>query len=159
MEHPEQNNLVEKIQKGCEKSDYKMDYSIINVSNAIIENNSNIKGAIRRNNVCKHYFYGNNGNIPFKRTLSFSDFKMYEFKRINDNKPSIYQCTLHNSLINKIVAVTYAQTKEELFTANVAGFLCIKNIDFDKQEVSCISSCSDELPGLLLCGDIIFNDT
>lgn len=66
----------------------------------------------------------------------------------------IYETKFKDKMAGNIVAITYAQKKEELLTANIAGFICIKNIDFDNKSVECLCSCIGKFPGLLVDGDI-----
>ena len=105
MEHDTQDELVKFIKDECARSEYKMHYSTVPVSGAVIPNNSN-KGRMKRDAVCRHYFYGNidnnnNGNkimldrldaqlknqalsttqySAYLRNFSFSDFTMYALR-------------------------------------------------------------------------------
>eukprot|EP01083_Nonionella_stella_P028093 77357_1 len=57
-------------------------------------------------------------------------------------------------MVGNIVAVTHAQTVQELLTSNVAGFIYIKEIDLAKKEIIVLQSCVGPLPGLCLFGKV-----
>ncbi|ETO12453.1 hypothetical protein RFI_24922 [Reticulomyxa filosa] len=73
-------------------------------------------------------------------------------------KMHVQKITLGKHIENHVVAATYAQKPNEILKVNVAGFLFVKRVDPGTQLVTCVSTTPHDLPGLLLCGNIAWQD-
>ena len=55
-----------------------------------------------------------------------------------------------NELLHCLLAISHAGSEEQLLTANVAGFLYVREVDTARGIISCFAPAAGELPGKLL---------
>ena len=55
-----------------------------------------------------------------------------------------------NDLLHCLLAISHADTEDELLTKNVAGFLYVRDVDVAKGIISCFAPALGELPGKML---------
>lgn len=62
---------------------------------------------------------------------------------------------LTGDLQNSLVAVSHANTPDQLLSVSVAGFLYITNVDKDQRTITYLAPCPGHLPGkYLLTGNL-----
>lgn len=104
----------------------------------------------------KDYFYGPNHQLcPHLTRISFSSVTLW--KILPDS--FLTKVGWSSSLLYTILAISFAQSEEELLTANVAGFLCLREIDMTRQEFTVLSPSPGSLPNnFLLLSEIKYID-
>lgn len=125
----------------------------------------------------KEYFYGPKGNLfPHSIELKFADLKDRIYKIGGPNLPDSCMplgsksennqtklVSVHLSereLSNRILAVTFSTTTEDLILNSVAGFICVTEINVKEQKLTVLSPQPKPLPKtLLLLSDIQFVDS
>ena len=108
-----------------------------------------------RDSRIKQYFYGPRNNLfPHSYEVNFSDIKDKLYKigapelpdsclplgmKVTDNKTKLV-CVSPSprDLLNRVLAVSFTQTVEDLIMTNVAGFVVVTDV---KMEVRNISKC------------------
>ena len=130
-----------------------------------------------RDSRIKQYFYGPRNNLfPHSYEVNFSDIKDKLFKigapelpssclplgmKITDNKTKLV--TVNPSprdLLNRVLAVSFTQTVEDLIMTNVAGFVVVTDVKTEDQKIVVLSPQPRPLPDtLLLLSDIQYVDT
>jgi len=102
------------------------------------------------------YFYGYRKDLqPFTVEVKFSDIKDKMFKIgpcqiASSQSEGVYKIMdVHpsesNVLKNHLLGLSYANSKDELINGNIAGFICITNVDSNKKILTILSP-QPELP-------------
>eukprot|EP00095_Tigriopus_kingsejongensis_P001332 maker-scaffold1057_size73593-snap-gene-0.21 protein:Tk01332 transcript:maker-scaffold1057_size73593-snap-gene-0.21-mRNA-1 annotation:"clp1-like protein" len=125
----------------------------------------------------KQYFYGPSGNLfPHSFEVKFSELKDKVYKigapalpdscmplgmKSEDNQTKLVPVPLNpRDLLNHLVAVSFASTAEDLIITNIAGFICISEVNVEDQKVTILSPQPRPLPDtLLLLSDITYVDS
>ncbi|RZF37794.1 hypothetical protein LSTR_LSTR007156 [Laodelphax striatellus] len=85
-----------------------------------------------RDRVLKDYFYGPNNELkPYVFDVEWKDFKVYKVFYTDDSRPesiSLSFPALNTSLRNRILAVTFAQKKDDALESNISGFVCVADV-------------------------------
>lgn len=110
----------------------------------------------------EEYFYGRYREIePFTFELDFSELKhqLYKVYESSDEKSKVDEFKPNqkniNAFKNHLLALSYAKNEEQLLTSNVAGFICVTEVDFVKQKITVLSPQPEPLPKfLMLLSDI-----
>ena len=78
--------------------------------------------------------------------------------KISDIHPSESNVDRSNVIRNHLLGISFANSKEDLFNCNVAGFVCVTNVD-TKSKIVTILSPQPELPAdcLFVVSDIQYN--
>lgn len=77
----------------------------------------------------------------------------------NQTKLVAVQLTTRD-LLNHVVSVSFASATEDLIMTNIAGFICITDVNMDEQKVTILSPQPRPLPDtLLLLSDIQYVDS
>lgn len=113
----------------------------------------------------KEYFYGPSHDLcPHAVNLPFQSVTLYKIVAAAKAPHSILPLGASQSqeayeplkvlpsldLKFHLVGVSYAKKVDELLESNIAGFVYIKDINFDRNELVVLSPCSGPLPGELL---------
>lgn len=125
----------------------------------------------------KEYFYGPKLNLfPHSIELKFSDLKDRIYKigapslpdscmplgqKSEDNQTKLVLVNPNpRDLSNRILAVTFCETTEDLILTSVAGFICITEINMEEKKVTIMSPQPKPLPKtLLLLSEVQFVDS
>ncbi|XP_055382649.1 protein CLP1 homolog [Condylostylus longicornis] len=135
-------------------------------------------GAIRieaRDQRIKEYFYGSRTPLyPFSFDVKFADLKIYKIgapplpdscmpigMKAEDNKTKLVAVQPGPAMLHHILAVSFAEsTEEEVITTNVAGFICVTQVDMDRQVITVLSPQPRPLPNtILLLSELQFMDS
>jgi polyribonucleotide 5'-hydroxyl-kinase len=58
-------------------------------------------------------------------------------------------------LLHSVLAVSYAKTREDALTSNLAGFIYVTSFSEDRTKITCLSPCPGPLPGhIIIVGDL-----
>lgn len=142
-------------------------------SGGVVERSKSARSEARDFRV-KEYFYGcKNPLFPHSFDVKFSDVKIFKIgapmlpascmplgMKSEDNMTKLVAVTPGPNLLHHILAVSFASSEEEeVIQTNVAGFICVTNIDMDRQVMTVLSPQPRPLPQtLLLLSEIQFMD-
>ncbi|XP_065335760.1 protein CLP1 homolog [Cloeon dipterum] len=123
----------------------------------------------------REYFYGTKTNLyPHSFDVKFSDVRIYKIgapslpdscmplgMKAEDNMTKLVQVTPGMSVLNHLLAVSFATgVEEDVIRTNVAGFVCVTEVDMDRQTMTVLSPQPRPLPQtLLLLSEIQFMDS
>lgn len=128
-----------------------------------------------RDNRIREYFYGSKSPLyPHSFDVKWSDMKVYKVgapalpdscmplgMKAEDNMTKLVQVVPGMNLLHHVLAVSFAESVEEdVITSNVAGFICVTNVDVDRQTCTVLSPEQRPLPNtLLLMSELQFMDS
>ncbi|PNF25313.1 CLP1-like protein [Cryptotermes secundus] len=123
----------------------------------------------------REYFYGLRTPLyPHSFDVRFSDAKIYKIgapslpdscmplgMKAEDNLTKLVAVTPGPNLLHHILAVSFAASVEEdVIQSNIAGFVCVTNVDMERQSMTVLSPQPRPLPKtLLILSDIQFMDS
>jgi len=125
----------------------------------------------------KQYFYGANSNLfPHSFDVSFADIKDKIFKigapelpdsclplghKTGDHKTKLVSVNPSpKDLLNRVLAVSFTSTTEDVIITNVAGFIVVTDVKTDEQKLTVLSPQPRPLPDtLLLLSEIQYVDS
>jgi len=125
----------------------------------------------------KQYFYGANSNLfPHSFDVSFADIKDKIFKigapelpdsclplghKTGDHKTKLVSVNPSpKDLLNRVLAVSFTSTTEDVIITNVAGFIVVTDVKPDEQKLTVLSPQPRPLPDtLLLLSEIQYVDS
>ncbi|XP_053683587.1 protein CLP1 homolog [Sabethes cyaneus] len=128
-----------------------------------------------RDNRVREYFYGSKMPLyPHSFDVKFSDVKLFKvgspalpdsclplgMKR-EDNFTKLVPVQPGPHLLHHVLAVSFAEsTEENVIQTNVAGFICVTNVNMEKQVLTVLSPQPRPLPQtILLVSDLQFMDS
>ncbi|XP_075160250.1 protein CLP1 homolog [Haematobia irritans] len=142
-------------------------------SGGVVERSKEQRAEARDQRI-KEYFYGcKTPFYPFSFEVKFSDLKLYKIgapplpdscmpigMKAEDNKTKLVAVTPSPSILHHILAVSFAETNEDdVIGTNVAGFVCVTDVDMERQSIMILSPQPRPLPNtLLLLSDLQFMD-
>uniref|UniRef100_A0A0A9W5J4 Protein CLP1 homolog n=1 Tax=Lygus hesperus TaxID=30085 RepID=A0A0A9W5J4_LYGHE len=143
-------------------------------SGGVVERSKAYRAEARDDRV-KHYFYGNKTPLhPHSFDVKWSDLKIYKIgapplpdscmplgMRAEDNMTKLVSVQPGPNLLHHILALSFAASADDdIITSNIAGYICVTNVDVDNQTITVLSPQPRPLPDtvLVLC-DIQFMDS
>uniref|UniRef100_A0A1A9W0M8 Protein CLP1 homolog n=1 Tax=Glossina brevipalpis TaxID=37001 RepID=A0A1A9W0M8_9MUSC len=143
-------------------------------SGGVVERSKDLR-AENRDLRIKEYFYGHKTPLyPFSFEVKFADLKLYKIgapplpdscmplgMKAEDNKTKLMAVTPTPALMHHILAVSFAEsTDEDVIGTNVIGFVCVTDVDMERQSVMILSPQPRPLPNtLLLYSELQFMDS
>ncbi|KAJ8881351.1 hypothetical protein PR048_017832 [Dryococelus australis] len=143
-------------------------------SGGVVERNQLTRADTRDGRV-REYFYGLRTPLyPHSFDVWFSDTKIYKIgapalpdscmplgMKAEDNMTKLVAVTPGPNLLHHLLAVSFASSVEEdVITTNVAGFICVTNVDMERQCMTVLSPQLRPLPKtLLLLSEVQFMDS
>ena len=124
----------------------------------------------------KHYYYGfQNSLLPYTFDVKFSEIKekIYKIgapnlpescmplgKTADDNQTKLVAVSLTpKDLLNHVLAISHADSKDDLLSTNVNGFVVVTDVNVKESKISVLSPQPKPLPAtLLLLSDIKYID-
>ncbi|XP_022657342.1 polyribonucleotide 5'-hydroxyl-kinase Clp1-like [Varroa jacobsoni] len=123
----------------------------------------------------KQYFYGLKTTLyPHSFDVKFSDIKVFKIgapalpdscmplgMKVDDNRTKLVEVQNPASLLHHILSVSFAvSADEDTILSNVAGFVCVTNVDLERGTLTVLSPQPRPLPkSVLLVSDIQFVDS
>lgn len=138
-------------------------------SGGVVSRDANFRRRSRMTQI-REYFYGKSGTLsPDSRLLNFSDCVLYRVTggqaAPSSAMPIGAESLIHKltvelvtpgpDLVNSVLAVSYAETSDQVLSSNVAGFICVQKVDVENKRMTILAPCPGFLPNsVLLVGDI-----
>ncbi|GFG35312.1 hypothetical protein Cfor_10314 [Coptotermes formosanus] len=143
-------------------------------SGGVVERSQSARADARDARV-REYFYGLRTPLyPHSFDVRFSDTKIYKIgapalpdscmplgMKAEDNLTKLVAVTPGPNLLHHILSVSFAASiEEDVIQTNVAGFVCVTNVDMEQQSITILSPQPRPLPKtLLLLSDVQFMDS
>ncbi|XP_055606682.1 protein CLP1 homolog [Uranotaenia lowii] len=143
-------------------------------SGGVVERTRSQRAESRDNRV-KEYFYGSKMPLyPHSFDVKFSDVKIFKVgspalpdsclplgMKKEDNFTKLVPVQPGPQLLHHILAVSFAEsTEENVIQSNVAGFICVTNVNMEKEVLTILSPQPRPLPQtILLVSDVQFMDS
>ncbi|XP_057655334.1 protein CLP1 homolog [Diorhabda carinulata] len=123
----------------------------------------------------REYFYGTTKNslYPHSFDLKFSEIKIYKIgapalpdsclplgMKADDHMTKLVLLTPNAGLMHHLLAVSFAEKEdEEITTSHIAGFVCVTNVDTERQIITVLSPQPKPLPNnILVLSELQFMD-
>ncbi|XP_056636104.1 protein CLP1 homolog [Diorhabda sublineata] len=123
----------------------------------------------------REYFYGTTKNslYPHSFDLKFSEIKIYKIgapalpdsclplgMKADDHMMKLVLLTPNAGLMHHLLAVSFAEKEdEEITTSHIAGFVCVTNVDTERQIITVLSPQPKPLPNnILVLSELQFMD-
>ncbi|XP_053953016.1 protein CLP1 homolog [Anastrepha ludens] len=142
-------------------------------SGGVVERSRDLRSEQRDLRI-KEYFYGRRTPFyPFSFEVKFQDLKLYKIgapplpdscmpigMKAEDNKTKVVAVTPSPSLLHHILSISFAEsTDEDVIGTNVAGFVCVTDVDMDRQTITVLSPQPRPLPNtVMLLSELQFMD-
>ncbi|XP_049782845.1 protein CLP1 homolog [Schistocerca cancellata] len=143
-------------------------------SGGVVERNQSQRAEARDSRV-REYFYGLRSPLyPHSFDVRFSELKIYKIgapalpdscmplgMKAEDNHTKLVAVTPGPNLLHHLLAVSFAaSTDDDVIHSNVAGFICVTNVDMERQSLTVLSPQPRPLPKtLLLLSEVQFMDS
>lgn len=143
-------------------------------SAGVVERSRAVRGESRDYRI-REYFYGYRSPLyPHSFDVKWSEIKLYKIgaptlpnsclplgMTATDNKTKLVAVQPSQSLLHHILALSFADTPEEdVVTTNVTGFICVTNVDIERQTITILSPQPRPLPKTIcLLSDLQFMDS
>ncbi|XP_037935289.1 protein CLP1 homolog [Teleopsis dalmanni] len=133
-------------------------------SGGVVERSRDLRNESRDGRI-KEYFYGNRTPLyPFSFEVKFQDLKLYKIgapplpdscmpigMKAEDNKTKLVAVTPSYGLLHHILAVSFAESVEDdVIGSNLAGFVCVTDVDIERQSLMILSPQPRPLPNTIL---------
>ncbi|XP_058187169.1 protein CLP1 homolog [Rhododendron vialii] len=156
------------------KSKPNVDVVKLQKSGGVVTRLGNVRKKARHFRI-KEYFYGpSNDFSPHSNTANFSDLSIY---RVGGGPQAprsalpigaepaadptrLVHVTISKDMHHAVLAVSFAKEPDQIISSNVAGFICITEIDFDRKKITYLAPSAGELPGrFLIMGSLAWLET
>ncbi|KAL3250133.1 hypothetical protein MRX96_055731 [Rhipicephalus microplus] len=143
-------------------------------SGGVVERSKSMRSESRDSRV-KEYFYGLKTPLyPHSFDVKFSDVKLYKIgapslpdscmplgMKAEDNFTKLVPVPLGPNVLHHILSVSFAASSDEdILQTNVAGFICVTEVDMERQTLTVLSPQPRPLPkAVLLLSEIQFMDS
>ena len=147
------------------KSEFGSKLQVVKIpkSGGVVAREEKTRSKLRDTKI-RHYFYGvQNDLCPQSKSVKFSDVVIYKIGggpqaplsalpigAQSTHNPLRLSPTLPNStMCHSILAISHAQTPEDVLKSNVAGFIWIREsgVHTQQKKIDLLCPCSDPLPG------------
>ncbi|XP_014239410.1 protein CLP1 homolog [Cimex lectularius] len=128
-----------------------------------------------RDSQVRQYFYGKRTSLhPHSFDVKWSDLKIYKIgapplpdscmplgMKAEDNMTKLVLVQPGPSLLHHLLAVSFASSPEDdIITTNIAGYICVTNVDVDNQTLTVLSPQPRPLPDtLFILSEVQFMDS
>jgi polyribonucleotide 5'-hydroxyl-kinase len=113
----------------------------------------------------REYFYGPSGDLcPHSSVVDFSDVQVFRIgggpraptsalpigaeRTVNPTR--VVEVTPGPDLVHCVLGVSHAKTADVILESNLAGFLYVTDVNFEKKKITCLAPCPGPLPGKIL---------
>ncbi|KAF5291354.1 hypothetical protein FQA39_LY03505 [Lamprigera yunnana] len=123
----------------------------------------------------REYFYGTpkNSVYPHSFDIKWAEVKIFKIgapalpdsclplgMKAEDHLTKVVNLAPNPGILHHLMAVSYATKEEEIILSHVAGFVCVTNIDMERQTLTFLSPQPKPLPNnLLVLSDLQFMDS
>eukprot|EP01114_Cavostelium_apophysatum_P001760 TRINITY_DN11535_c0_g1_i1.p1 TRINITY_DN11535_c0_g1~~TRINITY_DN11535_c0_g1_i1.p1 ORF type:complete len:477 (-),score=26.17 TRINITY_DN11535_c0_g1_i1:159-1460(-) len=118
----------------------------------------------------REYFYGANGDLyPHSTVVSFNDVIIFKIGTPSQAPASalplgeerklgqlrLIEVIPSTEILNSILSVSHAKSADTVISSNLAGFVYVSDVSFEKQKITLLSPCPGPLPSrFLVMGNI-----
>lgn len=144
-------------------------------SGGVVERSQSARAETRDQRI-REYFYGTpkNSLYPHSFDVKWSEVKIFKIgapalpdsclplgMKAEDHLTKVVALTPNPGMLHHLLAVSYATKEdEEIITSHVAGFVCVTNIDVDRQLLTFLAPQPKPLPNnLLVLSELQFMDS
>lgn len=143
-------------------------------SAGVVERSRALRSETRDHRV-REYFYGYKSPLyPHSYDVKWSEVKIYKIgaptlptsclplgMTATDNKTKLVVVQPSLTLLHHILSISFADsTDEDIVTTNVTGFICVTNVDIERQTITILSPQPRPLPkNICLLSDLQFMDS
>lgn len=122
----------------------------------------------------RQYFYGLKTHLfPHSFDVKFCDVKVYKIgapslpdscmplgMKAEDNRTKLMPVQNGPNLLHHVLSVSFSETiEDDVLITNIAGFICVTNVDMERQTITILAPQPRPLPKtVLLIGDVQFMD-
>ncbi|KAL3275842.1 hypothetical protein HHI36_020584 [Cryptolaemus montrouzieri] len=144
-------------------------------SGGVVERSKSVRSEARDQRI-REYFYGTvkNSLYPHSFDMKWSELKIYRIgapalpdsclplgMKAKDHMTKLVLLTPNSGLLHHLMAVSFCEEEEEdILKTHVAGFVCVTNIDSERQTLTLLSPQPKPLPNtILVLSDLQFMDS
>lgn len=166
----DQERLYNELLRDLPRS--KFEVVFLQKSGGVVERSKNLRAEARDQRI-REYFYGKRSPLyPHSFDIKWADIQICKVgapslpdscmplgMRAEDNKTKVLSVQPSMSLLHHLLAVTYADSiEDEVISTNVAGFVCVTNVDIERQTITVLSP-QPLLNTVCLLSDVQFMDS
>ncbi|KAG5527502.1 hypothetical protein RHGRI_028412 [Rhododendron griersonianum] len=156
------------------KSKPNVDVVKLQKSGGVVTRQGNVRKKARHYRI-KEYLYGlSNDFSPHSNTANFSYLSIYRVgggpqaprsalpigAEPAADPTKLVHVTISKDMHHAVLAVSFAKEPDQIISSNVAGFICITEIDFDRKKITYLAPSTGELPGrFLIMGSLAWLET
>lgn len=142
-------------------------------SGGVVERSQHIRDEAQDSRI-RQYFYGLKTHLyPHSFDVKFSDIKVYKIGALSipascmpldmepeDNRTKLVSVQNGQNLLHYVLSISFAESLQEVVKTNIAGFVCVTNVNLERQTITVLSPQPRPLPKtIFLMGEIQFMDT
>ncbi|GFY21639.1 protein CLP1 homolog [Trichonephila clavipes] len=142
-------------------------------SGGVVERSQHVRDEAQDSRI-RQYFYGLKTHLyPHSFDVKFSDIKVYKIGALcvpascmpldmepEDNRTKLVPVQNGQNLLHYVLSISYAESSQDVVKTNVAGFVCVTNVNLERQTATVLSPQPRPLPKtIFLMGEIQFMDT
>ncbi|PIA62508.1 hypothetical protein AQUCO_00200490v1 [Aquilegia coerulea] len=170
-----QEKLCSMLKKDVLKTKPNVDVVKLQKSGGVVSRNPHARKKARNHRI-REYFYGLTNDLsPHSNIASFSDLFVY---RIGGGPQAprsalpigaepaadpmrLVPVTINNhDLLHSVLAVSFAKEPDQIISSNVAGFICITDIDLQRKKITYLAPSAGDLPSkYLIVGSLSWLET
>lgn len=123
----------------------------------------------------REYFYGPASDLsPHSNTTNFSDISVYKIGGGSQAPRSalpigaeptadptrLVPVNISSDLLHSVLAISFAKETNQILSSNVAGFICVTEVDIQRNQITYLAPCPGELPSkFLIMGNLTWLET
>ncbi|XP_060525538.1 protein CLP1 homolog isoform X2 [Cylas formicarius] len=144
-------------------------------SGGVVERSKHVRTEARDQRI-REYFYGTpkNSLYPHSFDVKFSEIKIFKIgapalpdsclplgMKAEDHLTKVVPITPNPGILHHILGVSFAEKEEDdIILSHVAGFVCVSNVDLERQTITLLSPQPKPLPNnILVLSEIQFMDS
>ncbi|GAB0090459.1 Protein CLP1 homolog [Sergentomyia squamirostris] len=166
----DQERLYNELLRDVHKS---VSVTFLSKSGGVVERSKQIRSESRDLRI-REYFYGHKSPLyPHSFDVKFTEMKIFKIgapalpascmplgMKAEDNMTKLVAVQPGHNILHHILAISFAESAEEdVIRTNVAGFVCVGNVDLERQVVTVLSPQPRPLPNtIMLLSELQFVD-
>jgi polyribonucleotide 5'-hydroxyl-kinase len=144
-------------------------------SGGVVERSKSVRSEARDQRI-REYFYGTpkNSMYPHSFDVKWSEIKIYKIgapalpdsclplgMKAEDHLTKLVAVTPNPGILHHLLAVSFSEgDDDEIISSHMAGFVCVTNVDMDRQTITLLSPQPKPLPNnILLLSELQFMDS
>ncbi|KAK9107758.1 hypothetical protein Syun_023769 [Stephania yunnanensis] len=143
-------------------------------SGGVVSRNAKVRQKSRNYRI-REYFYGLTNDLsPHSHIASFNDLFVYRIgggpqaprsalpigAEPSADPTRLVLVTINRDLLHSVLAVSFAKEPDQIISSNVAGFICITDIDIQRKKITYLAPSAGDLPSkFLIVGSLTWLET